>query len=477
MANLDFPQNPELGQEYIGPKGKSYWWDGVKWSVKRPVIVTHSPEPEPVVIPDPTPTPVEITAPLELNMGGIDFPAYPVIGYEFVASNGVSYTWDGVKWVINQNVIIDNGGGGTGTGSNYVLPTATNTRLGGVRIGTGIINQNGTISVDLASTKGDKGDPGDQGPKGDDGLNAYQIAVDGGFVGTVEQWLASIKGEKGDTGSKGDTGNTGLSSQFIGTFDSADALRLAYPNPPNNYWAFVKDPDPNILHIYRPSQSGWVNEDINFPKGEKGDRGEPGSPGPQGDRGATGPQGVSVTLQGTKATIADLPPTPTNVNDYAGHGWIVTTGDGLTHQNGSLWFWNLTAAAWNDIGPIVGPQGDRGPRGLPGDAGIIATSEVAGVVKIGNNINITDGTISVPVATNSTLGVVKPGTNVSIDGTGTISVSKGAGINTVTNIPDVNSTAGGAALNDGALLVYNASSERWDTLNSLRSDEMDGGFY
>jgi hypothetical protein len=43
MANLDFPQNPALGQEYKGPKGKSYWWDGVKWSIKRPIIVHKVP--------------------------------------------------------------------------------------------------------------------------------------------------------------------------------------------------------------------------------------------------------------------------------------------------------------------------------------------------------------------------------------------------------------------------------------------------
>jgi len=311
MAKLDFPKNPKSGQEYKGPQGKSYWWDGVRWSIRRPVIVTHSTEP--VAISEPTPNPVAVMPPLELNMGEIDFPNYPVVGEEFVASNGVTYLWDGIKWVVNQNVVIDNGGG-TDNNGNYVLPTATNTRLGGVRIGTGIINQNGTISVDLASTKGDKGDPGDPGPQGDDGLNAYQIAVDGGFVGTIEEWLASIKGDKGDTGN-------------------------------NN----------------------------------------------------------------------------------------------------------------------------------------IANSQEAGIVKIGDsttNINISqDGTISVPIATNSTLGVVKPGTNVNIDEFGAISVSKGAGINTVTDIPDVNSTAGGAALDDGALLIYNASNQRWDTIRNLRSDEMDGGFF
>jgi hypothetical protein len=193
------------------------------------------------------------------------------------------------------------------------LPTATNTRLGGVRIGSGIINQNGLISLDLQVSKGDKGDTGYTGPPGNTGLSAYQIAVNNGFVGTIEAWLASIKGDKGDPG--------------------------------NN-----------------------------------------------------------------------------NIN--------------------------------------------------------IANSQAPGIVKIGSNINVTqNGTISVPVATNSTLGVVKPGANVAIDGAGAISVTKGAGINTVVDIPDVNTTAGGAALNDGALLIYNASSQRWDTIKNLRSDEMDGGFF
>ena len=284
MANLDFPQNPTLGQEYKGTKGKSYWWDGVKWSVKRPVVTPDPvviPEPDPVVIPDPAPPEIML---MSVNPGGIDFPPFPLRGDKFLAPSGITYVWDGAKWVLSQTVVIDNNGP---PGSNYVLPTATNTRLGGVRIGTGIVNYDGTISVDLASTKGLKGDTGDQGP--------------------------------------------------------------------------------------------------------------------------------------------------------------------------------------------------QGPQGPAGNSGTVATSQTAGVVKIGDattNINISqDGTISVPVATNSTLGVVKPGTNVNIDGNGAISVSKGAGINTVVDIPDVNSTAGGAALNDGALLIYNASSERWDTIKNLRSDEMDGGFF
>jgi hypothetical protein len=85
------------------------------------------------------------------------------------------------------------------------------------------------------------------------------------------------------------------------------------------------------------------------------------------------------------------------------------------------------------------------------------------------------------IATRTSLGIVKTGdpaiTNVNINAAGTISVTKGAGINKVTDISNVNSTSGNAVLNDGALLVYNRTSERWDTVNNLRSDTMDGGFF
>ena len=115
------------------------------------------------------------------------------------------------------------------------------------------------------------------------------------------------------------------------------------------------------------------------------------------------------------------------------------------------------------------------------NAGVqLGTDTQAGVVKAGTNVNIdTGGALNVPTATDSTLGVVTAGTHVHIDGSGALNVDIPAGttINKVTDIPDVNSTNAGAALSDGSLLVYNNSSERWDTINNLRSDEMDGGFY
>jgi len=107
------------------------------------------------------------------------------------------------------------------------------------------------------------------------------------------------------------------------------------------------------------------------PQGSTGPAGAQGAPGAKGDKGDTGAQGVSVTLQGTKALIADLP-TPGVEDDFAGHGWIVTEG------GGNLWFWNLTDSAWNNVGPIVGPQGDQGAQGPAGSQGAEGPQGAAG---------------------------------------------------------------------------------------------------
>lgn len=44
---------------------------------------------------------------------------------------------------------------------------------------------------------------------GRDGLSAYELAVQQGFVGTLDEWLASLKGAAGAKGEKGDKGEQG----------------------------------------------------------------------------------------------------------------------------------------------------------------------------------------------------------------------------------------------------------------------------
>jgi hypothetical protein len=84
---------------------------------------------------------------------------------------------------------------------------------------------------------------------------------------------------------------------------------------------------------------------------------------------------------------------------------------------------------------------------VPGANVGLATRDIAGIVRIGENININNGTISVP---------------------------KGAGINKVVDIPDVHDEE----LDDGSLLFYNEGADRWETKAlDLTNSVMDGGFY
>jgi len=70
----------------------------------------------------------------------ISFPSNPYIGQQYSATNNLSYIWDGEKWSSMASLF----GGGT----NYILPAASNSVLGGVKIGSNItVDGGGVISV------------------------------------------------------------------------------------------------------------------------------------------------------------------------------------------------------------------------------------------------------------------------------------------------------------------------------------------
>ena len=111
---------------------------------------------------------------------------------------------------------------------------------------------------------------------------------------------------------------------------------------------------------------------------------------------------------------------------------------------------------------IPGPIGARGPQGSPGPQGNIGPKGDKG-----------DSGYLAP-ATQSTLGGVIPGSGINFDpSTATISVPLGAGINTIQDIPNVNS----AGLAGGSLLVYNDSANRWDVTTNLTQENWDSGQY
>lgn len=79
-----------------------------------------------------------------------------------------------------------------------------------VAVQEGFVGDEEAWLASLVGPPGAQGEPGEAstvpGPAGEDGASAYEVAVDNGFVGTEEQWLASLKGDPGEPGEPGVAG-------------------------------------------------------------------------------------------------------------------------------------------------------------------------------------------------------------------------------------------------------------------------------
>lgn len=127
------------------------------------------------------------------------------------------------------------------------------------------------------------------------------------------------------------------------------------------YWdSILEEWVPAIVGAQGPTgpQGDIGEQGLEGPTGPQGDEGPTGPQGDEGPTGPTGPQGTSVTIQGTKALIADLP----EVGNL-GDGWIVE------EDGGHIWIWNDVDSVWNDAGQLVGPTGATGPQGEEGPTG------------------------------------------------------------------------------------------------------------
>jgi hypothetical protein len=93
--------------------------------------------------------------------------------------------------------------------------------------------------------------------------------------------------------------------------------------------------------------------------GPTGPTGATGATGVTGPTGATGAQAYPVNFLGSVADFASLPTGPTADDSY------------LTLDTGDVYFWD--GAAWDDLGPILGPTGPQGPTGPTGPTGAAST--------------------------------------------------------------------------------------------------------
>ena len=200
---------------------------------------------------------------------------------------------------------------------------------GGIPIGGGA-GGNG-----YTGSQGDLGYTGSIGERGYDGSKGYTGSYgDLGYTGS--QGVIGYDGSQGYTGSYGDLGYTG--SQGVIGYTGSEG------------------------YTGSKGDLGYTGSygDLGF-TGSRGDTGFVGSQGDRGDQGLTGQQGVSVTLQGSTSTVAGLPAV-----GNPGDGWIV-------NDSGDLYFWNIIDSTWNNVGQIVGPQGDQGFTGSQGDVGFVGS--------------------------------------------------------------------------------------------------------
>ena len=151
------------------------------------------------------------------------------------------------------------------------------------------------------------------GSTGAAGASAYDLWITAGNSGTVADFLTSLVGASGSQGATGAAG----------------------PNGTNG---------------------------TNGTNGNDGTNGTNGTNGADGSQGAAGADGTSITIQGTKATVGDLPGT-----GALGDLWIIDqTGSGATAGDGYVW---TAGNVWLNIGPLRGPQGIQGIAGVDGTNG------------------------------------------------------------------------------------------------------------
>lgn len=147
--------------------------------------------------------------------------------------------------------------------------------------------------------------------------------------------------------------------------------------------------------------------------GPKGDTGATGPTGPKGDTGSQGPAGAAAGFGTPTATVSNTVGTPSVT---------VTASGSNTAKVFNFAFTNLKGATG-----ATGSQGPKGNKGDKGDKGDTGPTGPAGTYTPGTNISISNNTINctytLPTATGSVLGGIKVGSNITLS-SGTISLSK-----------------------------------------------------
>lgn len=212
----------------------------------------------------------------------------------------------------------------------------------------------------------------------------------------------------------------------------------------------------------------------------------------EGNITVSGPNLSTVATSGDYDDLTNKPAIPSDIGDLTDTNNLLFSGDYDDLTNTPTVVENLSDLKDVDVatnppqlgqvlkydGQKWGPAADIGSAD-PGSGGAITDASTlngfSGSYYLNyNNLNNKPAPYELPPATTETLGGVRVGENITVTN-GTISVPKGAGINKVVDIPDVYDDNG---LENKYILRYNSGATRWETEDlDLSNSTMDGGFY
>ena len=342
----------------------------------------------------------------------------------------------GIK--VGSNLSIDsNGVLSASGGGGYVLPEATASTLGGVIIGDNVgVEADGTISVPVGTTS----------VKGVLQVGTGLAVADGVVSANIGDATTSAKGlvQIGDnidvsngeiSVPKATTSSLGVVSIGSGfSVDSAGEVTVdAIADATTSTKGVVQVGD-NIdvssgvisVPLATASTPGVVSVGAGLSVDSSGVLSAAGYTLPTASATVLGgvKVGSNLSIDGSGVLSADAAPytLPTATASVLGG---VTIGDNIDVSSGVISVPKATSSTLGVVKPGTGLSVDSNGV-MSADTIADATTTSKGIVQIGDNIDVSSGVISVPKATSLSLGVVKVGTNLYVDSDGTISAADAA---------------------------------------------------
>ena len=123
-----------------------------------------------------------------------------------------------------------------------------------------------------------------------------------------------------------------------------------------------------------------------------------------------------IETYATKDELSTASTTPATKSSLG----VVQIGNNINVDNGTI---SVSTATDSDLGVVkIGNNIDLDNGTISVKTG---SANEKGLLQVGENISVADGVISVATATNSVIGLAKAGTNINVDNAGTFSVNTG----------------------------------------------------